>query len=56
VAERVAGPAVVLFAECAGGGAADQLWGRVGSSGLVRVIEGSKDWPVEHVRRSMKEG
>jgi hypothetical protein len=22
----------------------------------VRVIEASKDWPVEHVRRSMKEG
>jgi len=33
VAARLAGPAVVLFAECAGGrgGVADQLWGRVGS-------------------------
>ena len=27
VAERVAGPAVVLFAECAGGGVADQPMG-----------------------------
>ena len=35
--ERLAGSAVVLFAECAGG-LADRLWGRIGSSGSTVAI------------------
>jgi len=44
VAERLAGLAVVLFAEFAGGGGGvgrDQLWGRVGSSGLATARIGN---------------
>jgi hypothetical protein len=41
VAARLAGPAVVLFAEGAGAGVAAQLWGRVGASARATARIGS---------------